>query len=262
MFGRFCTTAAFRLPDTAGRIRTMTAQIVPEVRTTQRLPSRVSLSDWKMLLNCQKILCEAFTRAYRSSAYARAHTSEPPVAYITLATPDYDWGTRVLLRSLRRHSSIPILVMTPSRWALQSDVPDVFCIEVPTLYRRANTARCEFAQTFTKLWIFSLLSFRRIVFLDSDTLVLRNLDELFDGDDFLVCRDSVERVELGAFNSGLLAFTPRADLFEKIAEQGATAPTQDGGDQGVLNTLFQDEVKYLGSEFNAIKHYLYFRMFA
>ena len=237
----------------------MASQPIPEIKSQKRIPTRVSLSDRRTLLYCQKALSETFENAYRASAYARIHASDPPVAYITLATPDYEWGTRVLLRSLRRHTSIPILVMTPSKYSLQSDVQDVFSIEVPTLYRPANGVRKEFAQTFTKLWVFSLTNFRRIVFLDSDTLVLRSLDNLFEGDEFLVCRDSVEHVELGAFNSGLMAFTPKPQLFERVAEEGATAPTKDGGDQGVLNSLFRDEVKYLGSEFNAIKHYLYFR---
>lgn len=237
----------------------MLRQIVREVKPLRRLPSRVSLDDRKILLECQEILSETIERAYHLSSYAREHASEAPIAYVTLATPDYDWGARVLLRTLRRYTSIPIIVLAPSRWGLRSDVPDIYLIEVPTLYRNADSARREFAQTFTKLWAFCFLNFRRIVFLDSDTLVLQNLDELFDSDEFLVCRDSVEQVKVGAFNSGLLAFSPKRRLFEKIADHAATAPTKDGGDQGLLNCLFRDEVKYLGSEFNAIKHYLYFR---
>jgi len=232
---------------------------IPEIKSHDHLPPRVSLSDRDALLYCQRVLCETFENAYRASTYARTRPSDPPVAYITLATPDYAWGTRVLLRTLRRYTSVPILVMIPSNYSLHSDVQDVFAINVPTLYRQADGARKEFSQTFTKLWAFSLINFRRIVFLDSDTLVLGSLDDLLDGDEFLVCRDSVEYVELSAFNSGLMAFSPKPHLFQRILEEGATAPTKDGGDQGLLNSLFRGEVKYLGSEFNAIKHYLYFR---
>jgi alpha-N-acetylglucosamine transferase len=38
----------------------------------------------------------------------------------------------------------------------------------------------RFAATFTKLRIFDLDAFDKVVFLDADTIVLRNVDELFE----------------------------------------------------------------------------------
>jgi hypothetical protein len=36
-------------------------------------------------------------------------------AFVTLATPDYAFGLKVLVRSLRTHSSYPIIVLTDRR---------------------------------------------------------------------------------------------------------------------------------------------------
>ena len=56
----------------------------------------------------------------------------------------------------------------------------------------------------------------------------------------------------------MLAISPQKGYFERIKCEGPTARSYDGGDQGLLNALFGDEAKYLGSEFNTIKHYWYF----
>jgi hypothetical protein len=232
---------------------------VPILRPAEVLPQRVSLSNADALEGCARLISDALEAAFHESRYARDAKPNLRMAYVTLATPDYDLGLRVLLRSLRRTSQIPVFVLVPSRWALQTEVADVFAIEVPHIVRDdAHRDRHEFGATFTKLWAFGLSGFERVIFLDSDFLVLQSLDELFEGSEFLVCRDSVERTVLDRFNTGLLAISPRRSYFDRIRREGATAPSYDGGDQGLLNTLFGDEVKYLSSEFNTIKHYWYF----
>jgi len=51
----------------------------------------------------------------------------------------------------------------PSCWSFTPDV----------------SAKARFARTYSKLRAFDLVEFDKIVFLDADTLVLRNIDELF-----------------------------------------------------------------------------------
>ena len=111
---------------------------------------------------------------------------------------------------------MPVIILMTSPWQIRTEVSDVYAIEVPLLTRSdEHREREEFGSTYSKLWTFGLLEFDRIVFLDADMLVLKSLDALFEERDFLVCRDSVEHANPNRFNSGLLAFTPSDELFDK-----------------------------------------------
>jgi len=74
------------------------------------------------------------------------------MAYVALATPDYDLGLRVLLRSLRRTSQIPVFVLVPSRWTLQTEVADVFAIAAPHIVREFLVCRDSVTWSTIALW--------------------------------------------------------------------------------------------------------------
>ena len=232
---------------------------VPLERSGKRLPASVGISDHAAMAASAEIIARTCSAIYDKSEYARRNPGKPRIAYVTIGTPDYDWGVRVLLRSLRRTTSVPIFVLMTSPWEIRTEVPDTYAVEVPILARiDDHRERKEFGSTYSKLWVFGLSGFDRIIFLDADMLVLKSLDTLFDERDFLVCRDSVERANSDRFNSGLFAFTPSEDLVAKIREQAAEAYSYDGGDQGLLNTIFRGDVRYMNSEVNTLKHYMFF----
>ncbi len=94
----------------------------------------------------------------------------------------------------------------------------------------------RFAQVLTKLRAWELADVRRAVFLDADTIVLGNIDELFERrfaaapDFFLPDR----------FNSGVMVLEPSAGTFAAMMRALAGYQSYDGGDQGFLNTFFAD----------------------
>jgi glycogenin glucosyltransferase len=97
--------------------------------------------------------------------------------------------------------------------------------------------RPELGVTFTKLNAWRLTQFEKCVFLDADTLVLRNVDELF------------ERPELSAaadvgwpdcFNSGVFVFVPSETTFQNLLQHANLVGSFDGGDQGLLNSYWND----------------------
>ncbi|KAI9049703.1 hypothetical protein LZ554_005857 [Drepanopeziza brunnea f. sp. 'monogermtubi'] len=120
--------------------------------------------------------------------------SDPRVAWVTLLTrKSYIPGTVLLAHSLQKQKSqYPLIILyTPS---LPSE-----CL--PALHREAlltnatlrliqplvpkeqrNLIAARFGDTWTKLRIFELFEYDRLVFLDADMLVFRNMDELFDID--------------------------------------------------------------------------------
>jgi alpha-N-acetylglucosamine transferase len=106
-----------------------------------------------------------------------------------LTNPAYLTGVRVLRASLERVGSpYPFVVaVTPSvedadRALLEADgflVREVAPVRPPAGLRDAY-ANARFAEVWSKLGVWGLTEFERLVVLDADMLAVRNLDELFD----------------------------------------------------------------------------------
>ena len=95
--------------------------------------------------------------------------------------------------------------------------------------------RPELGVTFTKLHCWRLTQFKKAVFLDADCLVLRNVDELFDREEFSAATD------VGwpdCFNSGVFVFKPSNETYTKLISFAIQIGSFDGGDQGLLNSYF------------------------
>lgn len=105
--------------------------------------------------------------------------------------------------------------------------------------------RPELNETYTKIEVWNLVQFSRIVFLDADTLPLQTLDALFD-----VLDPHTDAGKIGAapdigwpdiFNSGVFVACPNKPTYEKLCNRAAEAGASfDGGDQGLLNQFFTE----------------------
>ncbi|XP_072044478.1 glycogenin-1-like [Amphiura filiformis] len=116
----------------------------------------------------------------------------------------------------------------------------------------ALLTRPELGITFSKLHCWRLTQYTKCVFLDADTLVLHNVDELFDREELSAAPD------IGwpdCFNSGVFVFKPSEDTYNSLLQCAVTRGSFDGGDQGLLNTFFsgwatQDIRKHLPFIYN------------
>merc|ERR1712025_1453572 len=95
--------------------------------------------------------------------------------------------------------------------------------------------RTELGITFTKLHCWTLIDYTKCVFLDADTLMIQNSDELFDRDEFSAAPDAGWP---DCFNSGVFVFRPNLNTFRDLVKHAMTQGSFDGGDQGLLNTFF------------------------
>ena len=77
--------------------------------------------------------------------------------------------------------------------------------------------RPELGVTFTKLNCWKLVQFTKCVFLDADTLVIQNSDELFDREEFSAAPDAGWP---DCFNSGVFVFVPSHKTYEVSQHQG------------------------------------------
>ena len=77
----------------------------------------------------------------------------------------------------------------------------------------AVLCRPELGVTFTKVAVWTLTQYSKCVFLDADTLVLQNVDELFLREELSAAPD------VGwpdCFNSGVFVFRPSQDTFTSL----------------------------------------------
>lgn len=95
----------------------------------------------------------------------------------------------------------------------------------------------RFDQVFAKLRAWQLTEFSKVVFLDADTLVLQNIDELFTRPYFAAAPDFLMP---DRFNSGVMVLDPSPRTFGQMSERLDGLDSYDGGDQGFLNSFFAD----------------------
>ncbi|KAL3290193.1 hypothetical protein HHI36_023552 [Cryptolaemus montrouzieri] len=169
-------------------------------------------------------------------------------AWVTLATNDsYSLGALVLAHSLKQVGTtreLAILITPGVTNSMRTRLSQVFNLvqEVNVLDSRdqANLRllqRPELGITFTKLHCWRLTQYEKCVFLDADTLVLQNCDELFDREELSAAPD------VGwpdCFNSGVFVYRPSGETYDKLIQFALDKGSFDGGDQGLLNLYFSD----------------------
>ncbi|XP_056646087.1 proteoglycan 4 isoform X4 [Diorhabda sublineata] len=169
-------------------------------------------------------------------------------AWVTLATNDsYSLGALVLAHSLKQvatQQQLAVLITPGVTNSMRSKLGEIFNVvkEVNILDSKdeANLRllkRPELGITFTKLHCWRLTQFEKCVFLDADTLVLENCDELFEREELSAAPD------IGwpdCFNSGVFVYRPSEETYEKLINFALEKGSFDGGDQGLLNLYFSD----------------------
>jgi alpha-N-acetylglucosamine transferase len=168
-------------------------------------------------------------------------------AYVTMLChgDGYVTGAEVLGKSLAASgSTVPRVAMVTAdisraareRLAVQGwELRDVEAIANPTPDSLLVFPR--FGAVFTKLRAWELTEYDRVVLLDADTLVLKNVDDLFDRPGFAAGPDFFLP---DRFNSGVMVIPPSKETFERMVAALTAAPSYDGGDQGFLNSFYPD----------------------
>ncbi|XP_023930454.1 glycogenin-1 isoform X2 [Lingula anatina] len=169
-------------------------------------------------------------------------------AFVTLATSDtYALGSLVWGQSLRRVGTTRKLVVmiTPGvSHGIRQQLGSVFdLLEVVDVLDSRDTInlglleRPDLGVTFTKFHVWRLTQFKKCVFMDSDTMVLQNIDELFEREEFSAAPDPGWP---DCFNSGVFVLQPSLQTYQNLLAFAMTVGSFDGGDQGLLNLYFKD----------------------
>jgi len=167
---------------------------------------------------------------------------------VTLATNDsYAVGALTLASSLKRiKTTKKIVIMVTNtvsdnmKNVLKEEFDDMVAVDAMDSCDISNLSlldRPELGITFTKISCWTLTQYTKCVFLDADTLVLQNCDEIFEREELSASPDAGWP---DCFNSGVFVFRPNMNTYQSIIQHAVTVGSFDGGDQGLLNSYFSD----------------------
>ncbi len=165
-------------------------------------------------------------------------------AYVTVLTggdayvPGVEALGQSLLASGTREARIALItddVSSGARAALVKQGWSLRDIEALTPHRAGHAVFPRFDKVFSKLRAWQLTDLEKVVLLDADTLVLQNVDDLFDRPSIAAAPDFLMP---DRFNSGVMVLEPDAAVFERMLESLSGGASYDGGDQGFLNEFF------------------------
>ncbi|KAH7463993.1 hypothetical protein FOMA001_g17969 [Fusarium oxysporum f. sp. matthiolae] len=172
--------------------------------------------------------------------------------YFTLLTNDeYVIAALVLAQSLKNtKTTIPLCVLIVeseiterSKTELHRAFDQVIPVEKISGIGNDNLkaiGRPDLHDTLTKLQLWSQTQFDRILFLDADTLVLSNLEHLFDLPSSVELAAAPDLGFSDCFNSGVMLLKPSSSTFSELRQFASKTASFDGGDQGLLNIFFGD----------------------
>ena len=169
-------------------------------------------------------------------------------AFITLLTNNsYASGALVLGHALRASQTtkqlailITAQVSRPIREKLASVYDAVIEIGEIDSHSKANLellGRPELGITLTKIHVFNQTQYSKVIFLDADTLVLRNIDELFNtaANGTMDDKDRNKRFAAApdagwpdCFNSGVFVCRPSFEDYQGLIEMASQEGTFDG----------------------------------
>ena len=192
--------------------------VLPQTRHTLKNMRRVgnfSKPYAYVGLLCDDEFADAAFAAVYSLAELRDHTKSD---IIILTTPEVSSSVKNSLKSL---GSITVDITEPVRYPFRV-----------TRARLAIKKPCR----YSKLLLWKMTQYSRVVYFDIDLLFLKNVDELFSHPELSAVPDSNPPDK---FNSGIFVAEPSLETFEKMM-QHIDLPSYNVGDQGFLNAFYKD----------------------
>ena len=169
--------------------------------------------------------------------------NQTSLAFCTLITSNtYLPGVTALAHSLKlTNTQVPIIVLyTPETVSNESIrvLEYVFKITIPvSLIKSKHTknlnllGRPELDVTYTKfhLWNPKIMQYDTIAYLDADTVVLKNIDDIFNYvDNEVTFAASPDIGWPDCFNSGVFVLKPNKVIFERLMDFSETEASFDG----------------------------------
>jgi len=189
--------------------------------------------------------------------------------FVTVCDKEYIIGFEVMLKSLIENNprvvkeNIPFTIisndLTPDDLIVSKKIHNHITLKTydsSKYYEIDELKRQQMSfGDYTKYEIFSIEDVEKIIFLDSDTLILGNIDKLIDSKcDF----GAVRELYIDQHNTGVLVISKKYlklkitnDLINLTKIYGIT----EHSDQDIINHYFQDVIEDFPIEYNFLKTY-------
>ncbi|MDB5886439.1 MAG: hypothetical protein JWR74_2610 [Polaromonas sp.] len=178
------------------------------------------------------------------------------VYFTLLSTMNYLPGVITLAESLKQVKAAPPLIVgisasMPAETESLLETRAIRFLRLPSdspLPTLPGQAQHHWSNTFDKIYFFGLTQFEKIVYLDSDMIVLDNIDHLFEKPHMsAVAAGRLVHADWTRLNSGLMVIEPEKDLPSRIAkmlepamDRAAKAGNEAIGDQDLINEYYKD----------------------
>ncbi|KAL8041338.1 hypothetical protein ABFS82_10G156400 [Erythranthe guttata] len=169
------------------------------------------------------------------------HPPPPREAYVTVlhTSEAYVCGAIVLAQSLILSNTTKDLVLladdnmsTASISGLRSAGWKIKRIErIRSPFSRENSYN---EWNYSKLRIWQLTEYDKLIFIDADLIVNRNMDVFFAYPQMTAAGNYQRHL----FNSGLMVVEPSRCAYDALVEEMAVVESYNGGDQGFLNEMY------------------------
>ncbi|KAB2630164.1 hypothetical protein D8674_007683 [Pyrus ussuriensis x Pyrus communis] len=162
------------------------------------------------------------------------------LAYVTIlhSSEAYVCGAIALARSIRQTNSTKDLVLLADDFITPKSIQGLTA--AGWKIKRIQRIRSAFAKkgsynewNYSKLRVWQLTEYDKVIFIDADLLVLKNIDSFFVHQQLSAVGNN--RV---LFNSGLMVVEPSNCMFEYLMQKTSKLESYNGGDQGFLNEIF------------------------
>ncbi|XP_046357693.2 glycogenin-1-like [Haliotis rufescens] len=162
-------------------------------------------------------------------------------AYVTMAVDDVTAiGAMVLQQSLtntQTNNCIVAMVTDTVSWLIREMLDVRFDKVVDIKPVKVKKGDQPPSPLFGKLRAWSFKEYDKIVYLHSDTIVLRNVDELFQHPELSAVP---EATWTDVFNSGVMVIKPSTKTFKALKNMAKAEQSYDDTDQGTLNMYFSE----------------------
>lgn len=159
-------------------------------------------------------------------AYASLIQTRPKYQIYCAVTNKVSWKTQYTLK----------------KWGLQTVLVDD--IQIPekfqNYYNNVDKKTDHWFNAYGKIAIFALEQFKKIVFIDSDTFIYQNIDDLFNYDHFGAVQDTGYLLEeKNIFNSGVMVIKPSRTELANIIKFSNELPAESiKCEQELLNKFY------------------------
>jgi alpha-N-acetylglucosamine transferase len=177
--------------------------------------------------------------------------------FITICTnTDYIKGVLMLKKSLEKvNTKYPFLCLFPNTFSDENIeifernninfkfIENKFLIDNDVKNYNIKNGSSHWNETFFKLNVFGLVEYTKVVFLDSDMIVIENIDELFEMPHMTSCAAGKlfpRNEDWIHLNSGIMVIEPSVDILDKIKNIFASSTRNFYGDQDVIQALYPE----------------------